>query len=369
MRNKTAGRVAAWLLCAVLLLARTAPLAFARVDPEDAFTVRITPPANASGESAAVEILVTDDAGDGFKSVQVKKGKNQTWQLMTSDMVKRENRYYGSTMITENCTVYVRVTDNSGKFYETSKYIECFGVGGTEQSASASYDPGESRSRTLTPDGAASVLDNASDADGKEFYTFTTPNENIFYLVIDKQKQDKNVYFLNAVTERDLLSLAQSDIDPAAVSAAVTPAASVTPEPRKDAECICTDKCVPGEVNADCPVCVLSWRNCKGEAHDHESGDVPATRTITGAGNGSIIILLIAVLGAGTVGYYLKIYKPRKELENAEDLDELTAEPEEETVNEDEPERSDDPSESEPDYPEYSDDPDAYGDGPESPEE
>ena len=74
-------------------------------------------------------------------------------------------------------------------------------------------------------------------------------------------------------------------------------------------------------------------------------------------------------MGAGAVGYYLKIYKPRKELENAEDLDELTAAPEEETVNEDEPEQSDDSSEFEPDYPDYSDDSDAYGDGPEYPEE
>ena len=52
-------------------------------------------------------------------------------------------------------------------------------------------------------------MDNATDEDGKEFYTITTPDENIFYLVIDKQKTTDNVYFLNAVTEADLLPLAE----------------------------------------------------------------------------------------------------------------------------------------------------------------
>ena len=46
----------------------------------------------------------------------------------------------------------------------------------------------------------ASVLDNAVDGDGKEFYTFITPEENVFYIVIDNQRDSENVYFLNAVS-------------------------------------------------------------------------------------------------------------------------------------------------------------------------
>ncbi|MDE6902385.1 MAG: DUF4366 domain-containing protein, partial [Lachnospiraceae bacterium] len=67
----------------------------------------------------------------------------------------------------------------------------------------------EPEQRPFTPDGQASVLDNATDEEGKEFYTFVTPEENIFYLVIDRQRESENVYFLNAVTENDLMEVAE----------------------------------------------------------------------------------------------------------------------------------------------------------------
>ena len=58
----------------------------------------------------------------------------------------------------------------------------------------------------FTPDGTGTVVDNATDQDGKEFYTITTPDENVFFLVIDNQKSAENVYFLNAGVgfQRDL---------------------------------------------------------------------------------------------------------------------------------------------------------------------
>ena len=40
----------------------------------------------------------------------------------------------------------------------------------------------------FTTDGTGTVVDNATDEDGKEFYTITTADESVFYLVIDKQK-------------------------------------------------------------------------------------------------------------------------------------------------------------------------------------
>jgi hypothetical protein len=43
-------------------------------------------------------------------------------------------------------------------------------------------------SNPFTPYGQASVLDNATDGDGKEFFTFTTPAGNIFFLVVDRQR-------------------------------------------------------------------------------------------------------------------------------------------------------------------------------------
>ncbi len=56
----------------------------------------------------------------------------------------------------------------------------------------------------------------------KEFYTITTADESVFYLVIDKQKTSENVYFLNTVTTDDLLPLAEQGKEPPK---------EVTPEP------------------------------------------------------------------------------------------------------------------------------------------
>ena len=74
----------------------------------------------------------------------------------------------------------------------------------------------------FTPDGTGTVVDKATDKDGKEFYTITTPDENIFFLVIDNQKSSENVYFLNAVTETDLLPLAEKDGEGTAVEPETT---------------------------------------------------------------------------------------------------------------------------------------------------
>ena len=48
--------------------------------------------------------------------------------------------------------------------------------------------------------------DNATDEDGVEFYTTTTADESVFYLVIDKQKPARTPTF-TLVTTDDLLPL------------------------------------------------------------------------------------------------------------------------------------------------------------------
>lgn len=42
----------------------------------------------------------------------------------------------------------------------------------------------------------------------KEFYTIVTPTEKTYYLVVDYEKDNRNVYFLKAVDEVDLIDLA-----------------------------------------------------------------------------------------------------------------------------------------------------------------
>ena len=85
----------------------------------------------------------------------------------------------------------------------------------------------------FTPDGTGTVVDNATDQDGKEFFTITTAEEAVFYLVIDRQRETENVYFLNAVTVADLMALAESSGEPAAPEPPPEPEPepTTTPEP------------------------------------------------------------------------------------------------------------------------------------------
>ena len=116
---------------------------------------------------------------------------------------------------------------------------------GSAQSGTASS---EASTKPLTPDGVGTVIDNVTNEDGKEFFTITTPSKHVFYLIIDRQKDSENVYFLDTVTDKDLLALAKSDgedIDASPSSGAVstpeassastasTPASSTVSQPEK----------------------------------------------------------------------------------------------------------------------------------------
>ena len=180
----------------------------------------------------------------------------------------------------------------------------------------------------LTPDGQGTVIDNVTEADGKEFFTIMTPDENVFYLIIDRQRDSENVYFLNAVTESDLMALAEKDEE-----GANTETESAIPEP--EPVCTCDEKCAPGEVDTDCPICVLNLKQCAGQekqVQDVETEtDAEASKQPKRGANAWILILV--AVAAGLAGYYFKIYKPKKDLEDAEDIDELIRD--DDTINED----------------------------------
>ena len=161
----------------------------------------------------------------------------------------------------------------------------------------------------FTPDGTGTVVDKATDKDGKEFYTITTPDENIFFLVIDNQKSSENVYFLNAVTETDLLPLAEKDGEGTAVEPETTPAPKTEPETETPTEEPEQPEPAPKEDKAD---------------------------------NGLFSLLLAAavVMAGGGAGYYFKIYKPKHQ---APDLEDDYCEYEEEAEEPEESEEDDTP--------------------------
>lgn len=132
----------------------------------------------------------------------------------------------------------------------------------------------------FTPDGTGTVMDTATDADGKEFYTITTESGAVYYLIIDNERTESNVYFLNAVTEEDLLPLAEGsgDTTETDIPATVSPTPDTSDTPADDADTDTEDK---------------------------------AADTKAAANNKSLILIVIAVIAAGAAGYYLKIYKPK----------------------------------------------------------
>lgn len=144
----------------------------------------------------------------------------------------------------------------------------------------------EPEQKPFTPSGTGTVVDNATDQEGKEFFTITTPDESVFYLVIDRQRGSENVYFLNAVTLADLAALAESAGEelPGTLAPAPTPAPDPAPEPSPEPE---------PEAGA------------KGSA-------------------APLLLGLAVVLIGGGAGWYFKIYRPKhqKAPEPEEDYDE-----------------------------------------------
>lgn len=133
------------------------------------------------------------------------------------------------------------------------------------------------------PPGTGTVVDTATDEDGKVFYTIMTPDEHVFYLVIDRQRGTENVYFLGAVTEEDLMALA---IPSENSGGSAIPGGTVEPEP-------------PAEPTP-------------------EPDPEPAPEEEKGGNMGMVIVVVLIVLAAGGAGYYFKVLRP-KQLANTGD--------------------------------------------------
>ena len=148
-------------------------------------------------------------------------------------------------------------------------------TGGPEWEGLDSVEPAElpeAEPNPFTPDGQGTMVDNATDGDGKEFFTIMAADESVFYLVIDRQRETENVYFLNAVTVADLMALAE-------------PSPETVPEPL--------------------PTTELETET------DPEPEEEPEPEKSGGAGT---LLLVLAVLGiGGGAGWYFKIYRPKQQ--------------------------------------------------------
>ena len=139
----------------------------------------------------------------------------------------------------------------------------------------------ETTARPFTPEGTGTVVDNATDGDGKEFFTITTPSENVFYLIIDRQRDGQNVYFLNAVTEKDLLALAEKDPEPEVTEPVMEPEPETEPPTEPETE--------------------------------------PEPEKTSGFPMGNILMIAAVLLAGGGAGYYFKVYRPKHEVPDMDD--------------------------------------------------
>jgi hypothetical protein len=156
-----------------------------------------------------------------------------------------------------------------------------------EDGTNVSEETNDLKPFTLT--GTATVIDNATSGDGKEFFTIITPDKKVFYLIIDRQREQENVYFLDTVSEKDLLFLAEKSGDTGdgkntAPGSEPESTAKTTPMPAASAE-------------------------------------TPSKQGHT-VNTGILLMVLAVVLFGGGIGYYFKIYRPKhRQADSEDDLD------------------------------------------------
>ena len=105
----------------------------------------------------------------------------------------------------------------------------------------------------------------------------------MFFLVVDRQRGSDNVYFLNAVTEQDLLDLAEQSGTPINANSGGIPVSANPQTPDEQPE----------------------------NPQDETPADPPPADK--GGGNGTMIFLIVAMVIAGGVGYYFKIVRPKQQ--------------------------------------------------------
>lgn len=259
-----------------------------------------------------------------------------------SDTVKFDNLYYkepvpterpaaptqpsqSSTLVTKPAQTQAASSGSTGTQSGNSGSSNTgTALGGTSSQGSSSGNTGNSSGSpsgtpepttssvpegAFTPEGTGTVQDSATGEGGdKQFYTITTETGNVFYLIIDGKRDDNNVYFLNGVTEADLMALAEKGDG----SVSVIPAVDV---------CTCKEKCETGKVDTGCPVCKNDLNGCTGKekpAEPEEPAEPEQPRKDTGS-VGTIIFIIVALLAVGGVGYYVKIVRPKQQAEDEDD--------------------------------------------------
>lgn len=157
----------------------------------------------------------------------------------------------------------------------------------TEQTAPepviAEEVPEETEATPFSVAGNGQLLDDITNDETKQFLTVQTKNGNTFFMVIDRSRNSENVYMLSLVDERDLAEFIEEE----------------EPEPAEEKPAVIVEEPRPEPVQEEIQP-------------EPEKG---------GMSLGAVFTILL--LGAGCVGgyYYFRIWKPKREEEEAESED------------------------------------------------
>ena len=169
----------------------------------------------------------------------------------------------------------------------------------------------------FTPDGNLTLIDDflqievpgdeETEQVEKQFITVQSKNGNTFYIVIDRNGETENVYFLNLVDEADLMALMESEDGETAAPT-----------------CSCTDKCVVGAINTNCEICRTNMSECTGKEPvvDPEPTEPVEEPTEEPKSTNFMPIIIVLILGAGGFAvYWFKFRKPKTKTSGSSDLD------------------------------------------------
>ena len=169
----------------------------------------------------------------------------------------------------------------------------------------------------FTPDGNLSLIDDflqievpgdeETEQVEKQFITVQSKNGNTFYIVIDRNGETENVYFLNLVDEADLMALMESEDGETAAPT-----------------CSCTDKCVVGAINTNCEICRTNMSECTGKEPvvEPEPTEPVEEPTEEPKSTNFMPIIIVLILGAGGFAvYWFKFRKPKTKTSGSSDLD------------------------------------------------
>lgn len=141
--------------------------------------------------------------------------------------------------------------------------------------------PEETEPTPFSVAGNGELLDDITNDETKQFLTVQTKNGNTFFMVIDRSRNSENVYMLSLIDEYDLAEFIEEE----------------KTEPVEEKPAVVVEEPKPEPVK---------------EEPQPEKG---------GMGMGALLAMIL--LGAGGVGgyYYFKIWKPKREEEEAESED------------------------------------------------